>query len=160
MPLRSTRGSRRPPSTWPTCTLGQEADAEAVLRSNLATNPDGAALHHALGLLLVRTGRADAALTELQKAAELAPDAARYGYVHAVALEGAGQRAKAIRALRQVLVRHPNDRDTIWALASYQLESGDRRSAIEAIERLMALEPGDPNVHALAERAGIAVRGP
>jgi Flp pilus assembly protein TadD len=54
-----------------------------------------------------------------------------------------------------VLVRHPNDRDTLWTLASYQLESGNGRSAIEAIERLMALEPGDPNVHALAERAGI-----
>ena len=134
-------------------TLGQEAEAEAALRRGLETSPKAAALHHALGLLMVRTGRADAALDELKVAAELAPSAGRYSYVYAVALDGAGRRPEATRILRRALVQQPYDRDTLWALANYQLDSKDHREALAIAQRLLALEPDDPDIRALAERA-------
>jgi tetratricopeptide (TPR) repeat protein len=69
---------------------GREAEGEALLRQALravSDNADGASLHHALGLLLVRTGRLDAALPELARAVELAPGEARYAYVYEVAIQ-------------------------------------------------------------------------
>ncbi|MGH8863030.1 MAG: tetratricopeptide repeat protein, partial [Burkholderiales bacterium] len=127
--------------------FSQEAEAEAVLRKGLEASPDAAALHHALGLLLVRTGRSQQALDELQQAAAHATESARYGYVYAVALENSGRRAEAIKVLRSLLSRRPNDRDALWALATWQLESGDHAAASESARRLAALEPDDPDVH-------------
>jgi tetratricopeptide (TPR) repeat protein len=135
--------------------LGQESDAESVLRRALESSPRAAALHHALGLLKVRTGRSREALGDLKLAAELAPDAARYAYVYAVALDGAGRRKDAIQLLRSALARQPNDRDTLWALATWQLDGRDRAGAARAARRLAALEPDDPDVRALVDRASI-----
>ncbi|MGZ9112521.1 MAG: tetratricopeptide repeat protein, partial [Rhodoplanes sp.] len=66
--------------------LKRDGDAETVLRAAIAGSAGDAGLHHALGLTLVRLERRGAALDELRKAAELAPDDGRYAYVHAVAL--------------------------------------------------------------------------
>ena len=66
---------------------GREPDAESTLREGLATSPDDATLHHALGLSLVRQRRADEALRELKRATELDPRNARFAYVYNVARE-------------------------------------------------------------------------
>ena len=49
---------------------GREPEAESTLREGLAAIPDAAALHHALGLSLVRQQRKDEALRELRKATQ------------------------------------------------------------------------------------------
>jgi len=134
-------------------TLGRESDAESVLTRAIESNAQAAALHHALGLLMVRTGRSPEALGELKLAAELAPESSRYAYVYAVALESSGRRRDAIRVLRSALSKQPNDRDMLWAIANWQLDSGDRAQGQEAAQRLASLEPDDPNVRALLERA-------
>ena len=64
---------------------------EQVLRDALEASPENAELHHALGLLLIRTDRRDAALDELAAASRLAPEHVRYAYVHAIALESVGK---------------------------------------------------------------------
>jgi tetratricopeptide (TPR) repeat protein len=134
-------------------TLGHEPEAEAVLIQALASSPRAAALHHALGLLLVRTARSEQALDELKLATDLAPAATRYAYVYAVALESAGRRHDAIRILHAASARQPNDRDTLWALATWQQESGEHAAAADAARRLAALEPDDADVRTLVERA-------
>jgi Flp pilus assembly protein TadD len=48
-------------------------------------SPDAAALHHALGLSLVRQQRKDEALRELRRATELDPTNQRFKYVYGVA---------------------------------------------------------------------------
>jgi tetratricopeptide (TPR) repeat protein len=65
--------------------LGRETEAESLLREGLAVTPDAAALHHALGLSLVRQQRKDEALRELRRAAELDPSNPRFRYVYDVA---------------------------------------------------------------------------
>jgi tetratricopeptide (TPR) repeat protein len=125
---------------------GDEAGAEAVLRSSLARNQDSGALAHALGLSLIRQKRVPEAMASLEQAARLAPDDARFAYVYAVALHDTGATQKAVEALGRVLAAHPFDRDVLTALASYEAEAGDIAAALPHAERLAELEPDDPQV--------------
>jgi Flp pilus assembly protein TadD len=64
---------------------GREPEAEATLREGLTAMPDAAALHHALGLSLVRQQRKSEALAELRRATELDPANPRFKYVYDIA---------------------------------------------------------------------------
>jgi tetratricopeptide (TPR) repeat protein len=97
----------------------RESDGETVLRAALAASPQDAGLHHALGLTLVRLKRTDEALGELLRAAEIDPRQARYAYVYAVGLHSAARAGDAIAVLKDSLVRHPDDRDTLQALMTF-----------------------------------------
>ncbi|WP_437874711.1 multiheme c-type cytochrome [Sorangium sp. So ce513] len=66
--------------------LGRDADGVALLRRGIARAPEQAELLHALGLALVRQGRKDQALEPLKRAAELAPEQARFQTVYRAAL--------------------------------------------------------------------------
>ena len=111
-------------------------------RQALRTSPQNLDVHYALGLSLVRQHRMADALTELRKAATLGPQTARYRYVYAVALYGAGQRIQAIKELESALKQHPYDREILVALMSYLRESGDDKRASVYAARLAELEPG------------------
>ncbi|WP_437611075.1 multiheme c-type cytochrome [Sorangium sp. So ce834] len=66
--------------------LGRDADGVALLRRGIARLPEQAELLHALGLALVRQGHRDNALEPLKRAAELAPEQARFQIVYQAAL--------------------------------------------------------------------------
>ena len=119
---------------------GRDADGERVLRAALAIHPDGADLHHALGLLLVRQKRADQALDELATAAGQSPDNPRYVYVYAVALAGLGQQAKALTVLEQAQPRFSGDRDILVALLQWSAQAGDREATGRWAQRLHDLD--------------------
>ncbi len=87
----------------------RDTDGESVLRNAIGLLPEGAALHHALGLTLVRLGQREAALGALGRAAALAPEAPRYAYVFAVALSEWSSADSARRIVAQALERHPSD---------------------------------------------------
>jgi len=124
----------------------REGDAEKVLRSGLALLPRAADLHFALGLLLVRKGDKAAALKELAAAAMLAPDNARYSYVHAVGLHSAGRRSEALAMLRAADARHPYDLDILGALISMNREAGNVRDALLYARKIAEVFPDDPGV--------------
>lgn len=128
---------------------GREAEALQRLRDGIAKLPADGALHHALGLALVRAGQADAALRALSRAAQLAPQVARYAYVEAVALESAGRRDDAIRVLERATRRWPGDRDVAFALAGYQRDAGRPEAARAALAAIVAADPGDREAQAL-----------
>ncbi|MGH7387909.1 MAG: tetratricopeptide repeat protein, partial [Candidatus Rokuibacteriota bacterium] len=96
--------------------------------------------------------RTPEALTELEAAARLAPESARYGYVYAVALNDTGRPKQATGVLLRVLARHPNDRDTLFTLIAYSRAQGDSRQALGHARRLAQLEPANPEVRQLVER--------
>ena len=131
--------------------LGREADGESVLRTALVASPQDAGLHHALGLTLVRRKRVDGAINELRSAAELDPGQARYAYVYAVALHSAGRIGKSMAELKENLARHPNDRDTLFALISFNRAGGDVSAALGYAERLARIIPEDRGLAALIE---------
>ena len=133
---------------------GHDADGEKTLRQALALDPQNAAAHHALGLLLIREKKLPDAITALAEAARLGSDNPRYGYVYAVALNSAGQGSKALVELEAVLTRHPNDRDSLLALAAFQRAAGNPDAARNAARRLATLEPDNPEVRALLQQLG------
>ena len=122
--------------------LGRDNDGETVLRNALAIAPDNAAVHYALGLLLVRQHHLPDAVTMFAKATELDPRNAHYAYVYAIALNSSGQRDEARKVLEASHARHEADRETLSALASLARDAGDQPAAAHWIELLSRLDPG------------------
>ena len=131
--------------------LGHESEGESVLRTAIEASPRDAGLHHALGLTLTRLKRTDEAIAELRRAAELEPDRARYAYVYAVALHSAGRGEEAIAVLKDSLARHPEDRDILLALITFNRDAGDLPTALEYAERLARAAPNDREVANLVQ---------
>ena len=131
---------------------GVEAEAESVLRSGIARVPNAAALHHALGLSMVRQKRTPDALRELAEATRLEPSNARFAYVHAVALNDSGDAKRALAVLADALKRQPNDRDLLSGLALYTAKAGQREAALGYAKRLVALDPENREYAQLAAR--------
>lgn len=89
--------------------LGREEEAEATLREALARAPESADAHYALGLSLVRQKRMPEAVSELDRAAALAPGLSRYAMTLALALESVGDGERASRVLAEARARRPGD---------------------------------------------------
>jgi len=130
---------------------GREAEGESVLRDVLKQAPGGAAAHHALGLVLVRSKRMPEAMAELETAARLAPESARYGYVYAVALNETRGPKPATEALLRVLARHPYDRETLSALVTYARAQKNPGQALLYARRLAGLDPANAEARQLVE---------
>ncbi|WP_442869785.1 tetratricopeptide repeat protein [Bradyrhizobium sp. CCBAU 65884] len=126
--------------------LGRDSDGEQVLRGAVVASPQNAALHHALGLTLVRQKRNEAALDELQQATVLDPQQARYAYVYAVGLHSAGRRDDALAVLKESFRTHPDNLDLLSAGISFSREKGDKAAALEYAERLAQLMPNDSHL--------------
>jgi tetratricopeptide (TPR) repeat protein len=132
--------------------LGGEDEAEQVLRDGLARVSDDAALHHALGLLMVRRDRLPEAVGELGRAAELAPGNARYAYVHALAVKETGDVAATLKLLGAALERRPGDRDLLIALSTIHAEAGQRTEALGYARLLAERFPGDADARRLVDQ--------
>src|SRR5262249_1571243 len=130
--------------------LEQEARGEQALRQGLARVPQAPALHHALGLLLARRRQTTDAVAELGRAAELAPDSARYAYVYAVALNSTGARDRALAVLGPAHERHPGDPDILIALATINRDRGARDVARVYVRKLLQAAPDLPEARQLA----------
>jgi Tfp pilus assembly protein PilF len=115
---------------------GRDVEGERVLRQA----PDGADVHHALGLLLVRQKRTAEAIGELAKATAERPESPRYAYVYAVALDSVGEHAKAMARLEQAHRRFTADRDILSALAQFSVQAGDREAAARWVQKLRDLD--------------------
>lgn len=140
--------------------LGRDSEGKTVLRSALVASPREAATHHALGLTLTRLKRPDDALAELRKAAELEPDHQRYVYVYAVALHSSGARDEAMTILKDILKRHPGDREILQALVSFSRMAGDTTAALRYAEQLAVVALDDPGLTALIHELRQAVKSP
>jgi predicted CXXCH cytochrome family protein len=131
--------------------LGRDGDAASVLRTAIASSRQDAGLHHALGLTLTRQKRPDDALAEFRTAAELEPDRSRYGYVYAVALHSSGRIDESMKVLKENLARHPDDRETMLALVTFNRDAGDIGAALEYAEQLSRLTPNDRDLTRLTD---------
>jgi Flp pilus assembly protein TadD len=89
------------------------------------------------------------AMDELHRASELDRENTRYAYVYAVALHSGGYIAEAMNILKENLLKHPNDRNTLLALISYDRDAGDFKSALENAEHLAKTVPSDPDLNNL-----------
>jgi Flp pilus assembly protein TadD len=97
----------------------RDGEGEQVLREGLRQVYQPAALHHSLGLLLVRRRALDEALVELGRAVELEPLVPRFAHGYGVALHSVGREAEARRVLEAALRQHPDDPELGATLASW-----------------------------------------
>jgi Flp pilus assembly protein TadD len=116
---------------------------------------EAAALHHALGLLLARSGRIEEAQISLGRAAVLEENDPRLAYVYAVALQSTGELGRSIDVLDRALDLHPYDRDLLVAAISYLVEAGRFQEAQVRADELRAVEPDNPGVLELIRRSGL-----
>ena len=125
--------------------MGENGVAIAVLKAGLEAqrgqSSHSAALHHSLGLALIRERRYHDAIAELRAAAQASPAETRYAYVLGVALYDTGKKKDGLRTLNDALRLRPNDRDLLTALAAYAREAGDEAAANEYLTRLQHAMP-------------------
>jgi tetratricopeptide (TPR) repeat protein len=116
--------------------LGREADGEQLLRTALNKIPGQSALHHSLGLFLIRQDRLSEATAELLLAAEAEDAISRYALAYALALDAQGQSAKAATYLEAALIRYETDLTLVAALANIYMRMGNEPAARKLAERL------------------------
>lgn len=131
--------------------LGRDSEAEQLLRDGLALDEESAALHHALGLTLVRGEKQATALVELARAAELDSGNARYAYVFGVAINSLGEPKRAIAVLENAHKTFPADYDIAWALATMYRDAGRAADARAMAAGLLRQFPNDQNTRLLLD---------
>jgi len=131
---------------------GRDTDGEVILYSALAVAPDNGTVHHVLGLLYVRQCRMPEALDALRRAAELAPDDARFGYVYGVALHSEGPVDEAVAVLDEASTKHPYDMELLGTLVAINRDRGDFASTVRHAERLSNLVPGNRDFRNLLDQ--------
>ena len=128
---------------------GRDDLGEETLLAALEQHPEASELHHAVGLLKVREGNLDEALSWLERAASSSPENVRFTYVYGVALGSSGELAQAVQVLDGALVAHPFDRDLLTGLATYSRDLGELDAAIGYAKRLVEVLPDDAGARQL-----------
>ncbi len=134
--------------------IGQDSAALAVLQTAGRRHPKEAAIAHALGLALVRSGNRPAALAALAEAARLDRASARYSLVHAIALHDLARPLEAIAALHASRRRHPRNQSLAETLMSYLVERGEVERARGVLQEVMGGDPSNPAWRGWAARLG------
>ncbi|CAB4947319.1 unannotated protein [freshwater metagenome] len=128
--------------------VGRHADAEALLRRALATDPEDAGLQAALAHVLLALGRSTEALEHAERTIALAPEV---GYGHALRSIALGtdlrRRREAVDAAREAVRLDPEDPSCHQILAVACLRSRWWPEALDAADRAIALDPEDADAH-------------
>lgn len=103
---------------------GRDAAAEPLLARAIEAVPDAVEARTARGLWLVRQGRLDAALADLEAAWRTAPWLASSAYVYAIALHSAGASEAALQVLAAALEDNPGEPRLVQTAASIAREAG------------------------------------
>ena len=111
--------------------LEDEVQGELILRKGLQLLPGQGALHHSLGLMLVRDGRIDEAMTELATAAQSQDATPRYALAYALAIDAQGNTGDAIAYLNESRHRFSDDQVLIAALLLMYERIGDMAAVAE-----------------------------
>ncbi|HEY5657482.1 MAG TPA: tetratricopeptide repeat protein [Myxococcota bacterium] len=123
---------------------GQFAPTIEPLRKLLESTPDDPELNHLYGLALLQTRRPDLAIWPLRKAAQDPDRAIEDGLLLARALLRGGSSEDGVEAANQVLELAPDRVDALRFLIEARLTSRQHEEVLEDAERLLALEPEDP----------------
>jgi len=126
-------------------------EARTHLTRKLNTSGGDAEVYNLLGLVEIRTGNADAALTAFAKAVELAPGFAKGWNNLGNAYRERGQLSDAIQCFENAVAADDGNLLAWENLADSCLEAEEFAGAQHAFETLVARNPGNPGF-----RAGLA----
>jgi tetratricopeptide (TPR) repeat protein len=114
----------------------REENGEQLLRRAIEVRPEQPALHHSLGLNLVRQGRMLEAVPELELAAASDMATARYAIAYALAIDAQGRSVESIAYLQNALTRFNDDPVLLATLANIYRRMGNEEAAQALSQRL------------------------
>jgi len=120
------------------------ADAEAVTREGLEISASDAALRYNLGVVLVQTGRKEAALDELARVGSDGDIGLRALFLRAIVLGDLGRYAEALDAVDAVIAVAPNEVDARLHRFRFADALGSDVEAEATLNRALTL--GDPRI--------------
>lgn len=123
-------------------------EAENLYNQCLDRDPNNVACYRSLAVLLVQTGRPDAAIRLLQGWSARNPNQAAPKIEMARLFEEQGQRDKALAELQQALTVEPNNARALCALGRLREESGQLTQALADYQRALAVNRYQPQVQA------------
>lgn len=135
--------------------LGHDGAALAAFERARKIDPDSIDVRHYLGLHLLRTGRLDAAVRELQAVLRVTPDRLPTLLAFADAAMGSGDTAGALGAFERARELDPESFDRDLELGVLQLAARRLSEARESLDRVPAHHPA--YAMALFKRAQVAV---
>jgi TonB family protein len=107
-------------------------EAEPELREAVAADPDNPFVHLALSEILARSGKADAAITEVRTALNLQPDISdAHAHLGNLLLQNPTQHREALEQLQQAVSLVPSDPLTHYTYARALEANGDKDGAAE-----------------------------
>ena len=120
---------------------GKMAEAEAILRKVLASDPDHAGAHNDLGVIFSDRGEIEQAVDRFQKAIALAPDSAD-AYTNLGNLyHAAGRFDESAKAYRKAVSLDPRDADTQTNLGNSLQALGRVEEAAASYRRALVIDP-------------------
>ena len=137
---------------------GRLAEAESACGHVLQSDPANAEAFHILGLVACQSGRLDAAIDHLRRAAALAPDHPVYRANLAEMLRLAGMTDEAIREGRQALALKPDYPEALSNLGIAHYENKEYAEAADCHRRALALNPDFARAHSNLGNALYAVK--
>lgn len=118
------------------------AEVDAALKKSADYGP----LHLERGRLLLVVGKADAALSSLERGAALSPDDPEGQSALGLALLATGKSEQALEHLRRASEIDPDDPDRLTNLGTALMMRGKVPEAVVAYRRAVDLAPNDPRV--------------
>ena len=137
---------------------GHLADAEALYRQVLASQPDNAGALHHLGLLGLQTGHLAPAEELLSQAAKLAPDDPVLSNNWGIVLARLGRLAEARARFEHAIERGPGYADALVNLANVLADVGDAPGAERRLRSAIAIAPESAEAHNNLGRLLLALR--
>jgi len=128
---------------------GAYAETLAPLRELLKENPSDPEANYRLGLALVNTGRATAAVFPLKRAAADASMARQAGLLLATTFSQMRNFEEAMAAADGVLVHDPENEAAHLVRAQAALGANDFEASLASARRLVELQPADPGYKSL-----------
>jgi Flp pilus assembly protein TadD len=119
--------------------VGDLTGAEALLDPLSKSDPDLPEVNHQLGMIYVRTGRAEPGLQLLRKAVAIRPEESLYWNNLGAACLAIERSQEAVDAVRKALAIDPKNFMAWQNLGLGERDLGDRAAAVEAFDRAAAL---------------------
>ena len=128
---------------------GAYAETLAPLRALLEKNPTDPEANYRLGLALINTGRATAAVFPLKRAAADPAMARQAGLLLATTFSQMRNYEEAVAAADGVLKQDPDNEAALLVRAQAAIGASDPKVALESADHLVKLQPNDPGYKSL-----------
>jgi len=120
---------------------GNVVEAERLLRICLAADPNDAVTLYSLGVILVRRGDAEPALSLLDRAIQVAPTFAPMWGLHGAALQAAGRNDEALQSYDRAIELKPDFTEVLLNSGVLLRKMMRHHEALERFNKVLTIKP-------------------